>query len=53
MQSEYAEANGVRLHYMTAGQGKLIMFLHGFPEFWYEWKKQLAYFSGDYQAVAA
>jgi pimeloyl-ACP methyl ester carboxylesterase len=51
--SEYAEANGVRLHYMTAGQGKLIMFLHGFPEFWYEWKKQLAHFSGDYQAVAA
>jgi hypothetical protein len=29
---------------MTARQGKLIMFLHGFPEFWYE---------GDYQAVAA
>jgi epoxide hydrolase 4 len=52
VQSEYAEVNGVRLHYMTAGQGKLIMFLHGFPEFWYEWKKQLAHFSGDYQAVA-
>jgi epoxide hydrolase 4 len=50
--SEYAEVNGVRLHYMTAGTGKLIMFLHGFPEFWYEWKKQLAHFSGDYQAVA-
>jgi epoxide hydrolase 4 len=50
--NEYAEVNGVRLHYMTAGQGKLIMFLHGFPEFWYEWKKQLAHFSRDYQAVA-
>ncbi|HEV2115444.1 MAG TPA: alpha/beta hydrolase [Terriglobales bacterium] len=52
MKSEYAEVNGVRLHYMTAGQGKLIMFLHGFPEFWYEWKKQLADFSRDHQAVA-
>ena len=52
MQSEYAEVNGVRLHYMTAGQGRLIMFLHGFPEFWYEWKKQLAHFSRDHQAVA-
>ena len=52
MQSEYADVNDVRLHYMTAGQGRLIMFLHGFPEFWYEWKKQLAHFSRDHQAVA-
>ena len=34
----YKEVNGVRLHYATAGKGKLIMFVHGFPEFWYEWK---------------
>jgi epoxide hydrolase 4 len=52
MQSEYAEVNGVRLHYMTGGQGRLMMFLHGFPEFWYEWKKQLAHFSRDHQTVA-
>lgn len=52
MHSEYAEVNGVRLHYVTAGQGRLIMFLHGFPEFWYGWKKQLEYFSRDCQAVA-
>lgn len=49
---EYADVNGVRLHYVTAGQGKLIMFLHGFPEFWYEWKKQLVEFGRDHQAVA-
>jgi pimeloyl-ACP methyl ester carboxylesterase len=49
---EYAEVNGVRLHYATAGQGKLIMFVHGFPEFWYEWKNQLAEFARDYQVVA-
>jgi epoxide hydrolase 4 len=51
VQSAYAEVNGIRLHYMTAGHGRLIMFLHGFPEFWYEWKKQLAHFSRDHQAV--
>jgi len=28
------------------------MFLHGFPEFWYEWKNQLAEFGRDYKAVA-
>ena len=48
----YANVNNIRLHYVIAGKGKLIMFLHGFPEFWYEWKNQLAEFGRDYQAVA-
>jgi epoxide hydrolase 4 len=48
----YADVNGVRLHYATAGQGTLIMFAHGFPEFWYAWKAQLAEFGRDHQAVA-
>jgi pimeloyl-ACP methyl ester carboxylesterase len=52
LKHEYADLNGIRLHYVTAGKGKLIMFLHGFPEFWYEWKNQLAEFGRDYQAVA-
>src|SRR5436853_1000925 len=49
---EYADVNGVRLHYAAAGKGKLIMFVHGFPEFWYEWKNQLEQFGGKYLAVA-
>jgi pimeloyl-ACP methyl ester carboxylesterase len=49
---KYADVNNIRLHYVTAGKGKLIMFLHGFPEFWYEWKNQLAEFGRDYHAVA-
>ena len=48
----YANVNNIRLHYVIAGRGKLIMFLHGFPEFWYGWKNQLAEFGRDYQAVA-
>jgi epoxide hydrolase 4 len=52
LKHEYAEVNGVRLHYVTAGKGKLILFVHGFPEFWYEWKNQLLEFGRDYQAVA-
>jgi pimeloyl-ACP methyl ester carboxylesterase len=51
-QSQYAEVNDIRLHYVSAGVGKLIMFVHGFPEFWLEWEKQLAEFGKDYQAVA-
>src|SRR5712692_6158332 len=52
LKDEYVKVNGVRIHYVTAGRGPLILFLHGFPEFWYEWKNQLAEFGHDYQAVA-
>ena len=52
LQDHYAEVNGIKLHYVTAGKGKLVMFLHGFPEFWYEWKHQLQDFGHDYLAVA-
>ena len=48
----YAEVNGIRLHYVTNGEGKLILFVHGFPEFWYAWKDQLTEFGKNYQAVA-
>lgn len=52
MRSEFAEVNGVRLHYVREGEGPLMMFLHGFPEFWYEWKQQLPEFGRDHLAVA-
>ena len=52
MESKFATVNGIKLHYVTAGRGKLILFVHGFPEFWAAWWAQLAEFSKDYQAVA-
>ena len=36
-----ATANGVRLHYVEAGEGPLIVLLHGFPGFWYSWRYQI------------
>ena len=36
-----AVVNGVRLHYVEAGDGPLIVLLHGFPEFWYSWRHQI------------
>jgi pimeloyl-ACP methyl ester carboxylesterase len=32
---------GIRLHYVEAGSGPLVVLLHGFPEFWYSWRHQL------------
>ena len=49
---QFADVNGIRLHYVTAGRGPLIVFVHGFPEFWYEWRRQLVEFARDHQAVA-
>ena len=42
------------IHYVFNGEkGKpLMLFLHGFPEFWYSWKFQLKEFGKDYFAVA-
>ena len=37
----YAAANGVRLHYVSQGEGPLVILLHGFPEHWYSWRYQI------------
>lgn len=49
----FAEVNGVRLHYVEAGQGPLVVLLHGFPEFWYCWRHQLpALAAAGFRAIA-
>ena len=35
-------ANGSRFHLVEAGAGPLILLLHGFPEFWWSWRHQIA-----------
>jgi pimeloyl-ACP methyl ester carboxylesterase/2-polyprenyl-6-methoxyphenol hydroxylase-like FAD-dependent oxidoreductase len=43
----------VGLHYVEAGEGPLVLFIHGFPEFWYSWRHQLpALAHAGYRAVA-
>ena len=37
----YADLGNVRLHYVEAGEGPLVLLLHGFPQFWYEWRHQI------------
>jgi len=42
-EESYIKTNGLRLHVMQAGPktGPPIVLLHGFPEFWYGWRKQI------------
>ena len=37
----YADLGEVRLHYVEAGEGPLVLLLHGFPQFWYQWRHQV------------
>ena len=51
-QHAYITINGVKLHYVTQGEGDLMLMLHGFPEFWYSWRHQIPEFAKDYKVVA-
>jgi epoxide hydrolase 4 len=49
----YARGDGVRLHYVEAGDGPPVVLLHGFPEFWYSWRHQIpALAAAGYRAIA-
>ena len=41
----------VRLHYVTQGEGELVLLLHGFPEFWYSWRHQIRLIWGEDDVV--
>ena len=41
---DWVQGRGARLHVRAAGpeDGPLVVLLHGFPEFWYGWRHQIA-----------
>ncbi len=47
------KTNGINLHIAEAGEGPLVLLLHGWPESWYSWRHQLpALAAAGYHAVA-
>lgn len=53
----YATSRGaggepVNIHYVSAGAGPLVVFIHGFPDFWYSWRHQMAALTDRFQVVA-
>jgi pimeloyl-ACP methyl ester carboxylesterase len=49
----FVSANGSRFHIAETGTGPLVLFLHGFPEFWAAWQHQLtALAEAGFRAVA-
>ncbi|WP_448563997.1 alpha/beta fold hydrolase [Trichothermofontia sp.] len=51
-QHRFIETNHVRLHYVTQGEGELVVLLHGFPEFWYSWRFQIPALARYFKVVA-
>ncbi|KPJ12514.1 Epoxide hydrolase 3 [Papilio machaon] len=51
---KYVKANNIKLHYVESGDPNkpLMLFLHGFPEFWYSWRHQIVEFNKDYWCIA-
>jgi epoxide hydrolase 4 len=48
----FVDSGGVKLHYVTEGKGPLVVMIHGFPDFWYSWRDQMAGLAPHFQVVA-
>lgn len=48
---QFIQTNKIRLHYVTQGEGDLVILLHGFPEFWYSWRYQLPALARHFKVV--
>ena len=48
----FAESGDIKIHYVTAGKGPLVVMLHGFPDFWFTWRNQMPALAKHFQVVA-
>jgi epoxide hydrolase 4 len=48
----YANSDGVKIHYASLGAGPLVIMIHGFPDYWYSWRKQMEGLADTFQVVA-
>jgi pimeloyl-ACP methyl ester carboxylesterase len=48
----FVDSDGVKIHCVSKGSGPLVVMLHGFPDFWYTWRKQIPAVAEHFQVVA-
>ena len=48
----FADSDGVPIHYVELGSGDPVVMIHGFPDFWYSWRDQMAELSQSYRTIA-
>ncbi|MDZ4279024.1 MAG: alpha/beta hydrolase [Dehalococcoidia bacterium] len=49
---QFAQVNGVRLHYVRQGSGAPVVLVHGWPGFWFEWNKNIPALAERFDVVA-
>lgn len=49
---DYADNNGVKIHFASIGEGPLMVMIHGFPDYWYTWRHQMVALAPHYQVAA-
>jgi pimeloyl-ACP methyl ester carboxylesterase len=53
VEHRYADSAGIKIHYAALASGPLVVMIHGFPDFWYTWRKQMrALADHGYRVVA-
>jgi len=52
VEHKFAENEGVKIHYAALGKGSLVVFIHGFPDFWYSWRHQMNGLKDDFRVAA-
>lgn len=45
-------ADGVDLHYVTAGKGPPLVLIHGFPQTWYQWRRVIEQLADRFTIIA-
>ena len=48
----FAESGDVKIHYVSSGEGPLVIMIHGFPDYWYTWRNQMPSLAKQFQVVA-
>ncbi len=52
VEHKFVEAAGIKWHYVEAGAGEPVVFLHGLPESWFSWHYQIEDVSEEYRVIA-
>ncbi|QGM46033.1 alpha/beta fold hydrolase [Methylocystis heyeri] len=50
--SQFAEVNGVRLHYVSVGSGPVVILLHGWPQTWLAWRGTMERLASQFRLIA-
>jgi len=49
---QYLDTNGINIHYIRHGEGSPLILLHGWPEFWFSWRKNILLLAESFDVVA-